>query len=614
MQSQVMVERPDLLANPNPPWVRVIARLKPGVPIQQAEAGATLLLHQLARDSSQQKMFQKLRLKIDPFAKGYSPERDYFGKAFSILMAIVALILLIACSNVANLFLARSAGRHREIAVRLALGVSRIRLVRQLLTESILLAVCGGALGVLFAMWGDYALLKFVSSSSLALTLEVHPDMQILAFAAMICLLTGLLFGLAPAVQAARVSLISSLKGFAAVPDRRAARFGLEKGLVIFQIAVSLVLLSGAGLFVRTLHNLRSQDMGFDRQHVLLVWTAPSQNGRHGTALANFFPIVQERISSLPGVLSASPSNEGLLSDLGGSPVTVEGHTYTPEENKWVSWNLVAPRYFETTGMRLLLGRDFTETDNESSSRVAIINETMAHYFFGNEYPIGKHFGMRRDAGFPVEIVGVVKDAKYNSLRDQNPKMLFIPYRQDLSHLSAMCVAVRTIGDPAGMKDLIRRALRDTDPTLPVLNIDTMEEQLNETVVQERLISSLSSLFGGLAVLLASVGLYGVMSYMGLRRTSEMGIRMALGATPGNLLAMVLRECLLLVLVGIALGVPATLAATRLISNQLFGVRPSDPITLVGAILLLTAVTCIAGFLPARCAARVDPMVALRYE
>ena len=399
---------------------------------------------------------------------------------------------------------------------------------------------------------------------------------------------------------------------------RIGARVGFGKVLVIAQVAVSLVLLIGAALFARSVRNLQSQDLGVDREHVLLAWVGLMQSGRRvGPPMAPLFETVQQRVASLPGVVSANPSVYGFLNGnpFMGSEVQVQGYVPAPGEDSRVTGDLVAPGFFETMGMRLLAGRDFTDRDAATSRKVAIINENMAHRLFGGENPIGKHFG--RGDGAPtteLEIVGVVNNARHRTPYDQDRMLYYRPYRQDLGHLLGMCLAVRTAGNPKGIAASVRQELRNIDPTLPVLRIDTVDEQLNDSLVEERLVASLTSFFGGLAVLLACLGLYGVVSYTVVRRTSEIGIRLALGATRGRVLTMVLKQSLLLVAIGIAAGVPVTLAAARLISSRLFGVGPRDPLTITAASLLLIAVAALAGVVPARRASRVDPMVALRYE
>lgn len=445
----------------------------------------------------------------------------------------------------------------------------------------------------------------------------MHPDARILAITVVLCLLTGLAFGLAPASQASKFSVAPALKGLYSESNFALGWFSMGKALVISQVALSMVLLIGAGLFVRTLRNLKSQDMGFNREHVLLIWTTPAQAGRDGPAIAQMFPAMQERLSSLPGVISASASVVGLLEGIysgDGGGVNVQGYAPKADEHPVANFNMVASGFFETVGMQLVAGRDFTERDNETAPRVAVINQAMARYFFGDRNPVGKHLGFRRDVGYPVEIVGIVKDAKYNTLRDRNMKMFYIPYRQDMSHLFEMCIAVRTARNVPGLIARIRQELRTFDRNVPVLKIDSIEEQIDESLVRERIVATLSSLFGVLAIVLACLGLYGVVSYTATRRTQEIGIRLALGATRTGVRAMVLKETLLLAVAGIAIGVPAALAASRLIASRLFGVSTADPLTIATAGLLMIAMAALAGFVPAHRASKLDPMIALRYE
>ncbi len=629
MAPLVNAERPDSLTNPNQTWLRIIARLKPGATLQQCQAATDVVWRQAL--SAQSRFSGDVTPRVEPYVRGYSPEREAFKQPLAMLMVGVGLVLLIACANIATLLLARSAAREKEMTVRVALGARAARLVRQLLTESVLLSIIGGALGLFVAVQGTEALVRFLSSApqanylgSLAFQLDVHPDARVLAFTAAVCLLTGLLFGLAPARRAATVSLTSALSGRGADSGGSPGRFRLGKWLVVSQVALSLLLLIAAGLFVRTLRNLQSQDLGFDREHVLLIWTWPGQSGRKGPELANYYQKAQERISALPGVLSASPSMKGLLRD--NSPyVRVQVPGLQLDDTNYPPFDLVAPKFFETVGIPPLMGRDFTAHDTETAPHVAIINEYTAHLYFSDQNPIGKTFGAAMSGGrepqfMDTEMVGVVKNVKGNlSLRETDRRMIYFPYRQDLSlkthpRLVRMCLAVHTLGDPARLKASIRDELRRMDPGLPIVSMHTMDEQLDEAVAQERLIARLSACFGALAVLLACLGLYGVISYTVARRTNEIGIRLALGATRAGVLWMVLKESLWLVLAGIALGVPATLVATRLISTMFYGVNASDPLTMVGATMLMIAVAALAAFLPARRASKVDPMVALRYE
>jgi predicted permease len=623
MESQVWPDQPGLIGHPTSMWMHAIARLQPGVSAKLAEPSLQVTFQQLMREragagASPQalRLVAQQHLELRPAGNGFAVQREFLAQPLKVLMIIVALVMAIACANIANLLLARSAGRQREMAVRLSIGAGRWRIARQLLTESVLLAVMGGALGLLLARWGTNVLLALGASGRSPLHLEIRPDLRILSFTAALCLLTGILFGLAPAFRASKVSLTSALSERGAGTGRAGGRFTLGKLLVIAQVALSLLLLIGAGLFTRTLTNLKSQDLGFTREHVLLFWISPP-NKTPGAHMAKLFETVQARISAIPGVVSASPSRNGLLSGFVGiRQLSVEGYAQKADEDMGAQWSLVAPKFFDTVGMRLLLGRDFSVQDAEKAPRVAIVNETMVRDFFQGQNPLGKRFGMGGDDEHGIEIVGVVQDSKYFSLRDKNVRMVYLPYHQDIGHLATnrMCLAVRTQGNLPGLAGRIRSEVLGSDSGLQVPSIDTIEEQVDATLVEERLIAVLSGFFGVLAVLLACLGLYGVMAYTAARRTNEIGIRMALGATRGEVLAMVLRESLLLVVAGIVIGVPATLAATRLISSMLFGINAADPVTIAGGAALMVAVAALAGFLPARRAARVDPMIALRYE
>jgi predicted permease len=633
----VYSERPDLLTNPNTQTVRIIARLSPGATMQQATAAAEIASQQAVADltpalnASWKEYFARSRFGVESYAGGYSPERFEFSRLLVVLLSVVGLVLLIACANLAGLLLARSAARRREIVVRAALGASSGRLIRQLLTESLLLAAIGGVLGILFAAAGTDVLVGSLAATSQSpqlgsshFTLDARLDWHVVGFTAAVCLLTALLFGLAPALSGSRASLTNALGGRGADNSDRRGIIGLGKGLVVLQVAMSLLLLIGAGLFVRTLANLKGQELGFEKRHLLLVWTLPGQKGQKGPELANFYQTVQERVSALPGVVSASPSMKGLLREQGyGVRLRMPDQPPDSEQDS-VLFDLVAPGFFETTGMQLLVGRDFNRLDNESAPRVAIINESMSRAYFGNQYPVGQHFGaamMGREAPFmDTEIIGVVKDARgYNSPRETDSRMLYFPYRQDMAlnthtRLASMCLALRTAGDPAAMKTAVRQELLRIDPGLPIAGMESVDEQLDDAVAQERLIATLAGFFGGLAVLLACLGLYGVISYTVSRRTSEIGIRLALGATRATVLGTVLKESVLLILIGLVIGVPLTLSVTRLVATMLFGIGSADPLTLAAAISMMVIVGGAAALLPARRASRVDPMVALRYE
>ena len=622
MQPQIML-RESFLKDPHIYWVNLMGRLKPGAGRQQAQAGVTVQLRQcLTSQAGSQisphvrKEIEKSYISLAPGGPGISGLRERYSKPLHILMAVVALVLLIACANVANLLLSRAAARHKEISVRLALGASRVRLIRQMLTESLLMAGLGGALGAVFAAWGVRILVsKFTGSSS---RLDVSPDLRVLSFALAICALAAILFGLVPALRSTRVELAPALKASSFSPGATGRRWSLGKGLVSFQAAMSLLLLVGAGLFVRTLQKLEAEDLGFNRQHVLLVGIDPRLAGYKPAQLAPLYQRLIDRVNALPGVRSASLAAYSLMSgNSSTSNISVEGYTPPPGQDMNIHVNVVGWKYFETAGTPMLLGREMGLQDTASSLKVAVINATMAHDFFGDQNPIGRRFGFGDDPKHSgdIEIVGVAADAKYSNLRQKPEPMVFLPVLQmrgDAAYVWEL--ELRTAGDPRSAATEVRSALAGIDKGLPATKLKTLSEQVDDSLDQERTISQLSSVFGLLALTLACVGLYGVMAYRVARRTSEMGIRMALGAGSSDVLWMVLREALLLVLAGIAMGIPAAIGAGHLISSMLFGLTPSDPVTISLATLLLVAVAVLAGYLPARRASRVDPMVALRYE
>ncbi|SRR5579871_4951617 len=603
---------------------RFIARLRPGVTNAQAQTVSQGVLEQLQKEGPAADANEKVTLRLDSMARGYSPQRDMFRQPLAILMAMVAAVLLIACANVANLLLARSTARRREIAVRLAIGAGRARIIRQLLVESLLLAVAGGVLGLLFALWGANALTAFVRSGPAggltglaSIDLDLHFDGRILAFDLALCFLTGIVFGLAPAWRGSNVALSPALSKRGA-ESGAAGRFHLRNLLVVAQVGVSLVLLCGMGLFLRSLHNLRSESLGFERDRLLLVWTRTGETGRPPAGQAALFEEAQRRISGLPGVVSASPSVYGILaysSGGDGPPVTADGYTLKPNEDPRAYFHIVGPRFFETAGIQLLEGRDFNERDDMATQKVAIISQSMARYFFGNASPLGRHVRANFGNNPPLLVVGVVADAKSNSMRDHNHMTFYYPVRQQIGmRLIRMCLVVRTAGPPTAVAASVRQTLRQIDSRLPILRIDTVDEQVDDMLAQERLIADLSLCFGIAAVLLACLGLYGVISYTVVQRTGELGIRMALGAQRSQVLGMILRESLVLTLSGVAMGVPAALAVAPTIANRLFQVGPSDPATIGVAALLMIIVAIVAGAIPAMRASRVDPMVALRYE
>jgi len=622
MQPQVMIHE-SYLADPGVYWVNLMGRLKPGVVRQQAQAGVTVQLRQFLTSQQGSQISQHDRNEIEksyislaPGGPGISGLRERFEEPLHILMAVVALVLLIACANVANLLLSRAAVRHKEISVRLALGAGRLRLIRQMLTESLLVAGFGGVLGAIFAVWGVRILVsKFAGSSS---PLNVSPDLRVMSFTMGICALAAILFGLAPALRSTRPEIATELKTGSSSPAGIGQRWNLGKGLVSFQAAVSLLLLVGAGLFVRTLRNLQTEDPGFNRQHVLLVGIAPRLAGYKPEQLASLYERLMARVISLPGVRMASLAAYSPMSGHSRSTnVSIEGYTPAPGQDMDVHTNVVGWSHFETVGTPIVLGRAIGPQDTATSPKVAVINVSTAHDFFGDQNPIGRRFGFGGDSKHSgdFEIAGVAADARYRSLRQKPERMVFTAAAQmqgDEAYVSEL--ELRTLGDPRSVAIAVRNALARIDKGLPATTVTTLSEQVDDSLGQVRTVSELSSFFGLLALALACVGLYGIMAYVVARRTSEMGIRMALGARSRAVLWMMLREALFLVLVGIAVGVPAAIGAGHLISSQLFGLTPSDPITLSLSTLVLLAVAALAGYLPARRASRVDPMVALWYE
>jgi len=619
MTRQVLLDAP-ALENRWSMWLAIMARLKPGVTLQQAQAAADTLFQairapevsRIRGDSPDDRIFKSLRIHLGSAQTGASTLSRRFSQPLLVLMCVVATVLLIACLNVANLLLARSATRQKEIAVRLALGAGRWRLTRHLLIEGFLLSTLGGMLGLVFALWGADVLLGFLPQGRIPTVLEIKPDLQVLGFLFGITLLTGLIFSLAPALQATRPDLIPALKNETVVVSAGNRKWEMRRVLVVLQVALSLMLLVGAGLFVRSLRNLKAVDDGYSTDQVVMLALDPGQSGYKLDQLRSFYARLSERVSVLPGVKSATYTKNiplsGRWSRIG---VEVPGYQPRPDEEMAALFNQIAPQFFATFGMTLLSGHDFSALDTPDSSKVVIINEKLAHYFFGTEDAVGKRISLENLKD--LQIIGVVADAKYRNLREQSPQTVYLPLSQS-SSMMQRTLCVRTSGTPHNLIAAIRREVRALDPNLPVFDIKTFEDQVNESVSQERLVAMLSSFFGFFALLLASLGLYGVMAYAVARRTREIGIRMALGARAGNVLRLVLGETLLLVLIGIALGLPAALAATRLTEGLLFGLTATDPFTIALATLVMIAVASLAGWMPARRAARVDPMVALRYE
>jgi predicted permease len=591
-------------------WLQIMGRLKAGANVMQAQAelSGILQLHVLELPSAAGEQIIAPQITLASGSRGLMEQRRRFSSQFAILMAIVGLVLLIACINLANLLLARAAMRQKELAVRVSVGASRLRLIRQLLTESALLAGLGGGMGLLFAFWGKDVLLALLTGNHNEFVVDLGLDWRVLGFTAVVSVLTGLLFGLAPALRATRIELTPMLKENSG--SRGPARSRLSRALVVAQVATSLVLLIAAGLFVGTLRNLNQIDAGFNRENLLIFRVNP----QYETARrANVYQEMTERIAALPGVRAVSSSRNPLLAGSYSSEnLTVPGYTPRAGEEMKARIASVAPNFLATMEIPLLLGREFTPQDNQQAPNVAVVNQELAQRFFPNQNPLGQRFILN---GKEMQIVGVARDAKYGGIREAIPPVVYLPYLQDrLGPPPVMSFAVRTLGDPSAATAALRQTVLSIDRNLPLFDVRTQSELIERDFAQERLFGTLSSFFGLLALALVCIGLYGMMSYTVARRTHELGIRMALGAPGGAVLRMVLGESLRLVLTGLVIGLAAALGTTRWIASLLFGLTPTDPLTLALATLLLLAVAALAGWLPARRAARVDPMVALRHE
>ncbi len=603
-------------------WLQVIGRLKPGVSRQQAQANVDVVFKQIVAEefwqlSRSQPTILKQNLKLHDAGNGVSSLRGDFADPLYVLMAVVALVLLIACANVANLLLARATARQKEIGVRLALGAGRARVVRQFLVESLVLAIAGGVAGAAFAAAGVKLLVLMVSSGSDPLTLDIRPDLKVLLFTTGICLFTGLIFGLAPAWQSSRVNVSRTLKEAGRGLTGSSARIGLGKILVIGQIALSTVLLIGAGWFVRTLRNLENVDLGYSRDRLIVVSADLLSAGYSGDKLPIAYEDLRDRLARIPGLRAVTYSTNGLFSgDESGDEVSVEGYTSKNNADLHSGFDEVGPGYFASVGIPLPLGRDIGPQDTASAESVCVVNETFAKFYFGGSNPIGKHVTDEfPDNRKTFTIVGVARDARDHNLNEKIRRRFYLAARQPLGEFPGyLHYEIRTMGDTAPLIEASRKAMLAFDPAIKVGTPRTMEALLDDNLRQQRIIAQLSTAFGALALVLAAIGLYGVLSYGVARRTNEIGIRMALGAQGGSVVRMILRETAALIAIGLAVGIPASLACAKLIQSKLFGLKPADPLTLSVALGVLVAVALASGWLPARRAAKVDPLTALRYE
>jgi macrolide transport system ATP-binding/permease protein len=593
-------------------WVEMMGRLKPGISILQAQAALAIQFHQFVESTatSDKERADMPELILQEGASGIDSLRRQFSKPLLVLMTMVSLILAIACANIANLLLARATARRREMAMRLSLGASRSRVVRQLLTESLLLAVIGGSLGILITFLG---IRLIVANSAYISTLQVGVNLHVLGFTLCLAIFTGILFGLAPALQATKVDVTPALKEARSSVGRR-ARPGLNHALVVPQIAISLVLVIGAGLFVRTLSNLESIELGFNRDHVLLLAVMAGQAGYRDTALVRFYEDLRERFLAIPGVRNVALSDSALISGTySSSGVAIPGAPPTGAATSTFVLH-IGPSFFATMQIPILLGREIGEHETTGSPPVAVVNEAFVKRYFPGENPVGRQFELGGKVKVSREIVGVAKAARYQSLKQAVPPVVYVPYNQDLAVLNQVYFEVRTAGAPLALVNTVRQIVKEVGPRVPVFNVTTQSAQIDQTIGPERAFAELCTCFAALALVIACVGLYGTMAYAVARRTSEIGIRMALGAERHRIIWMVLREVFALAAAGLAIGLAMAWAATKSVESFLFGLKHNDPMSIAVSALVLIAAASLAGFVPAWKASRIDPLAALRHD
>lgn len=618
-QPQIVLREGNWLERRDVYWLNLMGRLKPGATMKSAEADMNIRLQRFFTEQlgthlsdTKHRELRNVRVHLKPGGSGISGLRYMYSEPLHVLMAVVGVVLLIACANIATLTLARASARRQEFISRIALGASPARLLRQVLTECVLLSMAGGIVGIAFA-WASVRLLVYVFHVNSVV--KVRPDPIVLAFTFGISVFTGILFGIIPAMKCGRLEPRAGVAVRSAEFGRK--RYGSTQALIVLQVALSLVLLMGAGLLGHSLLALETQDVGFTRDNILIVKTDPNLAGYQPNELYALYRDLDERLNALPGVLSASLARfapeSGNTSTFG---FAIEAYTPPPGKDMSVDGVEVAPRFFETLGIPVLLGRAIGPRDTPASPPVAVVNQTFVDTYLANQNPIGRHFSLGSPFKAPgLVIVGVVADSKYHDLREHPKPMAYFstwqfqgatPYSGD--------ILLRTVSNGSGVAGEVRQALKNISSKLPVLDITTLNYQVEHSLYQQKVITGLCGVFGVLALMLAAIGIYGTMAYSVARRTTEIGIRMAIGAQRGNVLWMVLRDSLLLIAIGLIIGLPLAVLASRTIKSFLFGVHALDPLAIGSALVVIGALAALAGYLPARRATKIDPMLALRYE
>jgi predicted permease len=605
-------------------WIKLLGRVKPGMSRERAAAGVAPLYSALLRDElplftgwddSKKAEFLAKKLILRDGARGRPQLASGAGPQLTALMSMVGLVLFIACANVAGLLTARGAARQREIGIRLSLGASRARLIRQLVVESFLLSVSGALLGLAIATWTSSALVRFAAENGIADGLSSALSPSVLAFTCVLAVLSGVLFGVVPALRATRLELVSTLKEQSGALSSGLKHTRLRQGLVVCQVALTLLLVTIAGGFARSLFNVKHIDLGLRTAHVLQFSVAPQLNGYDQGRTFAFFRQLEDRISALPGVLSLSGTQEPLIADSDrGSNVTVEGEPPALAGTRHVLRNAIGPGHFSNMGIPLLNGREFTRADVEGSPKVVILNETMVKTFFPAGDALGRHMKFGGGSGpLDMEIVAVVKDSHHSGVKEEPRPFVYIPYAQE-KNVGALTYYVRTSQDPTALATAVRGVVSELDSSLPIDSVRTFDDQINRQLASDWLIASLAEIFGALAALLAAIGIYGLLAYAVTQRTREIGVRMALGADTGKVGRMILNDVSRLVGIGVLLGLPLAYGLSKLVNSMLYGVKAFEFLTVGSALLVMVFVAIAAAYLPARRATRVDPLVALRYE